>query len=243
MIWFRLTVPAMRNRLPRRNSQPSVGGVPRYPLVVAEGQQPEGHLAVGDVAVRIGHARCGGHALDLDQPCRGASSPGGASPARRRAACTGRRRRRPAGPGRNRPAARSGWRACWPCAAPRAGLRPARRTRPPRGRPRAARRSRDEPGMSAQAKCDHKPVTCTRPAACAASAACTRPAQSFAVAPPRLMPVSASRCSRRGLADALGGQRDLVDQRRRANGEIDVVADRPGVRCVRAAEQAQDRAR
>ena len=52
------------------------------------------------------------------------------------------------------------------------------------------------PGMSAQAKCDHRPVTRTEPRAWAASAAASTPGQSAGVAPPRLSPVSALRCSR-----------------------------------------------
>ena len=52
--------------------------------------------------------------------------------------------------------------------------------------------------MSAQAKCDQMPTILAWPAASAARAAATTPGQSAAVAPPRLMPVSASRCSRAG---------------------------------------------
>jgi hypothetical protein len=50
--------------------------------------------------------------------------------------------------------------------------------------------------MSAQAKWDHSPVIVTAPRAWAASAASTTPGQSAGVAPPRLSPVSAFRCSR-----------------------------------------------
>ncbi len=54
------------------------------------------------------------------------------------------------------------------------------------------------PGMSAQAKWDHRPTTRTRPRSSAASAASMSPGQSAGVAPPRFSPVSASRCSRAG---------------------------------------------
>ena len=52
------------------------------------------------------------------------------------------------------------------------------------------------PGISAQAKWDHRPTTRTAPPAWAASAASTTPGQSARVAPPRVSPVSAFRCSR-----------------------------------------------
>src|SRR5580704_6854041 len=45
-----------------------IGRVPRDALVVAERHQPERHVAIGDVPVRVGHAGVRRHALDLDQP-------------------------------------------------------------------------------------------------------------------------------------------------------------------------------
>ncbi len=55
------------------------------------------------------------------------------------------------------------------------------------------------PGRSAQAKCDHRPTTWSRPRAWPSRAASTSRGQSARVAPPRLRPVSAFRCSRAGL--------------------------------------------
>ena len=54
------------------------------------------------------------------------------------------------------------------------------------------------PGSSAEAKCDQRPTTVTRPASSASLAAASSPGQSAGAAPPRLSPVSAFRWTRAG---------------------------------------------
>ena len=78
------------------------------------------------------------------------------------------------------------------------------------------------------------------PAASAASAARITPGHSASVAPPLAIPVSILRCSRAGRPARRPPPRSF-DQRGRARGQVDVVADRLLVRRVRHREQAQHR--
>ena len=95
------------------------------------------------------------------------------------------------------------------------------------------------PGMSAQAKCDHRPVTRTEPRAWASRAASTTPGQSAAVAPPRLSPVSALRCSRARTPARTAAASILATNATEPAVKIDVAADRLGG--VAEGHQAQHR--
>ena len=222
MVWFMLTVPATVNRRPPTRHGPRVRGQPRDALVVAQRDHPEGGRRRGGVAVPVGHRRARRHPLDLNQP--GPHGHGRGQPVRRPAGQRGQARRspRPAGPGRARRPAGSAWPGCWPGAAPRAGRRPARPGRPPRRRRpagprwtggRACRRTRN----ATRGPPPRRP----RPPR-ASSAAATSPGQSAAVAPHRLIPVSASRCSRARRPARRAAAAICADHRDRAGRQVDV---------------------
>ena len=97
------------------------------------------------------------------------------------------------------------------------------------------------PGSSAEAKCDHRPTTVTRPASSASLAAASSPGQSAGAAPPRLSPVSAFRWTRAGRPATVAAAASRRTRSADPGRQVHLGRDGGGMVVLGDGHQAQDR--